>query len=164
MNTLATYLHKPHQPERPAAQIMDQELSHIEILKVFLHNKPKNTCPALSQRELGLMPRKLLDILLHEHEPEDFDDIGTVVRVNDERLHEDIIKTIKWIKKGEAADFFKSPKLEVRRRNGDRKYDEEDAVRVTRNIFMGSLFLLHRESHEIRSRDTRRRHRLHCHP
>lgn len=163
MNTLATFLHAPQQPERPAAPIMDQQAPPIKILKIFLHNKPKSTCPALSQRELGLMPPKLLNTLIHEHELEDLDDIGTMVKVKDETLHEDIIRTVKWIKRSEAADPFPTPIFEVRRRNGDRKYGV-DAVKIINDTMIDSLFLSHRESRQIRSEDTRQRRRLHCHP
>lgn len=135
MNTLATYLHTPQQPERPVVPIMDQEVPPIKILKILLPGKPTNTCAALSQRELEWMPPKLLNTLIHENGPEDLDDMGTVIRVKneDEKFHEDIIRTVKWIKKGEAADIFISPELEVRKRKGDRKYERETLENHTRH-------------------------------
>lgn len=110
---------------------MDQERPPITKLKIKLYKQPTNTFPTLFQHHIERVPAKLLDVLFREYDWEDLDDMGTVVRLNDKK-HDDLIKkTVQWITKGGAADFFPPQKLEIRSTSGDRKYGEASQKRYS---------------------------------
>jgi hypothetical protein len=83
-----------------------------------------DTCLLLFEDQVSQIPPKILEMLFHDSAPQDFGDMGTLVRMTDQGHYETITKTVQWITKGEAASFLAQHKPQVRKRNGDREYQE----------------------------------------
>jgi hypothetical protein len=103
---------------------MESKRPFVGRLKLMFQDEAADTCPLLSEEQVGHFPPKIPEMLFRDFAPQDLGDMGTLVRVTDQRHYETITKIVQWITKGEAASFLVQDKPQVRKRNGDREYQE----------------------------------------
>jgi hypothetical protein len=101
---------------------MDPKRPFVGKLKLMFQDMAVDTWPLLSEDQVSRIPPKILEMLFREYAPQNFGDMGTVVRMTDQRHYETITKIVQWITEGEAASFLVQHKPRVRKRNGDRRY------------------------------------------
>lgn len=77
----------------------------------------------LNQEQQAKLPPKIRDVLSREGVREDLGDMGIVVRVRDTLYHVILKRAMQWLAMGSAADFLVVRRLDVIKKEGDRKYD-----------------------------------------
>lgn len=75
----------------------------------------------LNQEQVAKIPPKIHDWIFREGVREDLGDMGTVVRVSNSQHHTEMKRALGWIGKGVDVDFLMALRLDVIKRQGDRK-------------------------------------------
>lgn len=117
-------------------------------LKVMLEGQEKDTCPVLNQEQVAKIPPKIYGWIAREGVQEDLGDMGTVVRVSDSQYHTEMKRALGWIGKGADADFLMTLRLDVLKRQGDRKRNPSTKYDIYDNM-LTCTFLQNRESNPI---------------
>jgi hypothetical protein len=106
----------------PRESTMGPNRPLVGRLKLMFQDMDADTCPLVPEDQVSQFPSKILEMLFRDFSPQYLGDMGTLVKVTDQRHYETITRIVQWITKGEAASFLVQHKPQVRKRNGDREY------------------------------------------
>lgn len=144
---------------RPNTSNMEEKRSTAP-LKILLEGQPKETCPMLNQEQQAKLPPKIRQVLSREGVREDLGDMGIVVRVRDTQYHMALKRALQWLAMGSAAAFLETRKLDVIKKEGDRKFCWSADCDLCDSMLTCDCFL-NRENYHVRAENSRRQCWIH---